>query len=552
MRLPILGLAFAALAAASPAAAQTIPAGDPAEDFLRVWSLLDSSQARSFAIGGLTPSTQHLEPSPFLLLPLTLRLFANSAYPWGQNDGALWRGKGVTAAVDGGVELRWRSVTLTVRPLLAYQQNSAFALAPDTVRTGYSSYGYPYHRGKIDMPQRFGGAAFWTLDPGQTSLRLTGGRLMVGLGTENLWWGPARRNSIVMSTNAAGFPHALVGTSRPLSIGIGAIEAQWVWGRLHESDWFDTTLANDRRYFTGLVGTFQPQPFPGLYLGGTRAFMQYYPTDGLGLGDYFLVLQGITKKSQADSANPVGDDARDQMLSVFARWAPPGSGFEAYAEWARNDHNWDMRDFLVEPEHSQAYTLGFQYAVPRPGGRVLRLQGELTRLERPSTFAVREAPPYYTHHLVTQGYTQRGQVIGAGVGPGGNSQFLGVDLFTPRGKLGAGLIRQVRDNDVIYERYNFGNRIDSAGVVAFQKHDVTLGLLLDAALYRGPWTIAGELALLKNYNRYYLFENDVGNVGLGLTVRRHFRVSSPAGTAPASAAPTPPEAGCRGSHPGPE
>lgn len=546
MRLHALKLLLLTLAVPGAALAQRLPVGDPLEDYARLLALTGAAPPRSFTIRPLAeprrPAAESLPPWAARIVPpartwgagpvtvapldLTLSVTANSAYPWGQNDGAAWRGRGLTLALDGGAVLGWRGVRLTVRPLLVWQQNSAFALPgpPDTVPTGFSPFASPWQRSSglllIDMPQRFGPGAFWTLDPGQTSLSVTGRGVSVGVGTENLWWGPGRHTAIVMTNNAAGIPHAFVRTARPLSVGIGTVEAAWLWGRLRESPYYDTAPGNDRRYFTGAVGTFQPRPLPGFLVGATRVFYEYYPPGGLGIGDYLLVLNGITKQSVSSPSNPLGNDERDQMLSVFAQWLMPASGFEAYVEWARTDHNWDVRDLLVEPEHSQAYLLGFQQAVPLAGGRLLRFAGELVHLERPPSKAVRETGAYYVHTPVRQGYTQRGQVIGSGLGPGGNGQTLTADVFAEWGRVGLTLLRQVRDNDAFYNLKSVP-RIDSVtGVPAFSRHDVTIGLVARGLVQRGPWLMAADVGFLRNYNRYYTYRNDVGSMSATLTLRR--------------------------------
>jgi hypothetical protein len=540
---------IAASALAVSAHAQGVPVGDPAEDYLRLLALTGHAAPRAFGIrpvlsaeadaaAALTSDSLPAWARPLrvarerpagggvavTMFDAAVRLTANSAFPWGQNDGAVWRGKGVTATAEWGARLRWGRLSLTLRPALTYTGNAAFALAPDTAGAGYSPFASPWQRDssgalRIDLPQRFGGTAFWTLDPGQSALRVSGSRFTAGVGTENLWWGPARHGAIVMSNHAAGFPHASVATNRPLSVGVGTVEWQWIWGRLSESRYFDTTAGNDRRFLTGIVGTFQPRPFPGLTLGGTRVFVQYYPAGGLPLGDYLLVFQGVTKNTQVSAANPSGNDARDQLASLFARWAPAASGFEAYVEWARNDHSGDWRDLLVEPEHSQGYTLGFQQVVPRGGGRLLRLAGELTHLERSNSFQVRPVPTWYVHHVVRQGYTQRGQVIGAAIGPGGNGQRLEAEVLAPWGRVGIALVRQVRDNDALYV-LNPGY-VDSNDVGNRAKHDVTAGLVAGGALLRGRWTLTGEIGLLRNYNRFYVSRDDLTNVTASLAVRFH-------------------------------
>jgi len=449
----------------------------------------------------------------------TVRLFDNTAFPFGQNDGAVWEGRGLTTALDVGGAARWRGLTLTIRPQLIYTQNAPFHLpvAPDTVPRGYSPYAYPWHRAggqlRIDMPLRFGNAAFWTLDPGQTSLTLQRGLVKIGVGTENLWWGPGRENAIVMSDNAAGFPHASFASSRPVSVGIGSVEWQWIWGRLTESKYFDTVSTNNHRFLTGLIGTFQPKPLPGLYLGLARLFYEYYPKGGLGVRDYLLPFEALTKLSLVTPSDSLGNDRRDQLLAISARWAMPASGFEAYVEWSRNDHATNVRDFLTEPEHSQGYTVGFQQAVPLSGGRLLRFSGELTHLEQDATKAVRGTPTYYTHHIVLQGFTQLGQVIGAGIGPGGDGQYLSGDILARWGSAGLWALRQAVDNDEFYVKFDSTN--------AFWNNQFILGVGA-----RGSWdlprvTIEGSVGWIKNYNRYWVYLDDVAQLHATATVRWH-------------------------------
>jgi len=190
--------------------------------------------------------------------------------------------------------------------------------------------------------------------PGLSGQTLTvAGRAEVGFGTGSPRWGPGIRNSIVMSNNAPGFPHALLGMGEPLRVGIGRIEARWIWGRFQESDWFDPAASRDRRFITGLVATFAPDALEGLTLGLTRVFYVLVPDGGVPLGDYFAVFRGVRKKTFITPENPTGDDEHDQMISLFGRWVLAASGFEVYGERARNDHSFELRDFLLEPEHSQ-------------------------------------------------------------------------------------------------------------------------------------------------------------------------------------------------------
>lgn len=447
-------------------------------------------------------------PDPGLHLTLldpSLHAVVQSAYPRGVNDGALWAGKGLSAEISGGAMAALGPLTATFLPTVYAAANTYFATAPVS-QADRSSFSYPWQSG-IDWPQRLGSEVLTEFDWGQSGIRLDLAGFTAGLTTENLWWGPAQRHPILMSNTAPGFPHAELGTGRPVRTAIGKVETRLVWGSLSESGYFDTASTNDRRFFAGLTAAIEPRWVPGLTLGLGRVF--YLPWDSVDAGDVLLGLQTVFKEDLADSLNPGGDDDRDQMLSFYARWVLPESGFEAYVEWSRNDHNWDLRDFILEPDHSQAFVVGWTKAIAS-GPNLWRLRGEMTHLERSRTFQVRASPVYYTHHVVQQGYTHKGQLIGAGIGPGGSAQFFSVDRYSPEGRMGLYAERVRYDNDAYYEL--FGPTDSYLG------HDVELTLGLSALRFVGDFDLRGVLAISRELNRYFRVSNDVTNLRAEATV----------------------------------
>ena len=246
--------------------------------------------------------------------------------------------------------------------------------------------------------------------------------------------GPGVRNAIVMSNNAPSIPHLFLRTTRPLETPIGAVEAKWMVGTLTESLFYDTIDANNLRSLSGLVVTLRPAFEPQLTFGLARVV--YRPSDGTAetLRQALDVVSYGSVDSRSDS---VSAEHPEQILSLFARWLLPAAGAEVYAEWARTELPHSVRDLLVEPNHSQGYTLGLQWArrVSSDGG-VVRLQGELTYLEQSATFRKRPVPGYYVSRTVPQGYTQRGQSIGAAIGPGASSQWLAADYVRDGWQLG--------------------------------------------------------------------------------------------------------------------
>jgi hypothetical protein len=191
----------------------------------------------------------------------------------------------------------------------------------------------------------------------------------------------------------------------------------------------------------------------------------------------------------------------DQILSLFGRWVLPEDGAEVYFEWARHELPVSGRDFLLTPHHTQAYTVGLQWARQTAPG-VLRVQGEVTQLEQSATFKQRPFDPIYTGRAAPHGYTHRGQILGAGIGPGSSSQWLAADLFRGTARFGVfgGRIRW--ENDTFYSTPSHdparGHRTPHA-------HDVSV-----LGGFRGGYALAGvefsaEVTFAHRYN--YLFQN---------------------------------------------
>jgi hypothetical protein len=118
-------------------------------------------------------------------------------------------------------------------------------------------------------------------------------------------------------------------------------------------------------------------------------------------------------------------------------------------------------------------------------------------------------PVWYTHGL-NLSYTHRGQLLGAWIGPGGDSQTLGVDVFSAGGRVGA-FLERVRRNDAYYWAVIEPTR-DSPD------HDAELGGGLRGVLLRRGLELTWEAALAKRWNRDWLESAWNARVALGIAV----------------------------------
>lgn len=459
-----------------------------------------------------TPSTYVKQSSPVHLLPLTLRQQYNSHHPYGWNDGSMIQAKGYQSQLSFGAYAQIGPLSIQLQPEVVFAENRGFATFPvyrdrNVVRSYYNTV-----LNLIDDPEIFGNGKYSKLFAGQSSIKANYKKLSLGVSTENLWWGPGIRNSLLMSNNAPGFPHITFNTSSPIASPIGSFEWQVIGGTLKGSDFLptDTSFRYDdvkqyqdktpeSRYINGMVATWQPKWTKGLHLGFARVFYLYKSDISSSLDGYVPVIGSIFKN------NTKNEDvkSRDQMISAFFRLILPKEKAEVYGELGRNDHSSDSRDFSLEPEHSSAYVIGLRKLFEVGKKADLEFMTEFTSLQIPMTVLLREQNSWYSHNQVRHGYTNRGQVIGAGIGPGGRSQTLAVNWIKGITKLGGSFERVVRNNDFNYTAFT--------PTANFSSHWVDLSINLNAAWQHKRFIYTANLARVKSLNYHWWQNDDVKN-----------------------------------------
>ena len=457
-------------------------------------------------------------------LPLRLTSAFNTTFPEGMNDGLLWAGRGYSGMATVGAELRWGPVSAAFAPEFAWSENRSFELR-STGQQGSLTYANPYYPGAIDLPQRFGADPYSTWATGQSYLRLDLWNVGVGISSENLWFGPGIRSSILMSNAGPGFPHVFLGTTKPADIWIGKAELLLFWGQLSRSDY----VANGGHpLIEGLVVDYSPKWIPGLSLGLARYFVK--PWHGESVSDYFEMFQTFKKKSLATAQNPTGDNPLDnQIASVFGRWVFPESALEIYGEWAREDHAWSWDSFIREPAHSQAWLIGMQKGFRTSSGKVVRFHAEFLHLQDLRPLGAKVGTPVYYVHPSDLSLTNDGQLLGAWVGPGGDVQHVAVDVFHRGGRIGGYLERAGRN-----EAYYWA-QVEPAEQGWTWSHDVEITAAVRQVLEAGPVEVSWELAADYRWNRDFLHDQKNLRLGLMLSVPlTRARAAAPpaAGTSP--------------------
>jgi hypothetical protein len=195
-------------------------------------------------------------------------------------------------------------------------------------------------------------------------------------------------------------------------------------------------------------------------------------------------------------------DVTNQVASLFLRWVLPRSGFEVYGEFGREDHSWDKRDLILEPDHESALGLGFRKAWARGGRQIFALRGEILDFRTPELWRHRTEGQVYTHNLVRQGHTNRGQVLGADIGINSSQAIvLALDRYTPNGRLSVSWRSDVRRDG--------GAPLESPDV----QHDVAI----ERTFTRGPLEVALQTGAAYDFHRD--FGADARNYHSAVSVR---------------------------------
>jgi hypothetical protein len=444
----------------------------------------------------------------FQPLPLSLNQQYNSHHAYGWNDGSMIPAKGYQAQLSAGffASLGWLSIQL--QPELVWAENSNFEEFPKA-HTDSIWKEYYVFLNSIDNPERFGKGSYSKLLPGQSSIRLNYKKVSLGLSTENLWWGPGIRNSLMMSDNAPGFAHITFNSTAPVKTFIGHFEWQIIGGRLKNSNILPSDTArtyedqllylpkqNTDRFINAMVITWQPKWVKGLFLGFSRSFYQYSDNVPNNLNGYLPVFSTFFKGGTTDDVS-IG---RDQMLSLYFRWLLAKENAEVYAEFGRNDHSQNSTDLALEPEHSRAYLIGMKKLFKNGRNKDVEIMMELANLQSPSTATIRALQPWYAHYQVRHGYTNRGQVLGSGIGPGGNGQTLGISWLNGIQKLGVFFERFLHNNDFYYQAFGPMKNYDS--------HWVDLSINATKSWRYKQFLISANLAMVRSLNYQWRYEGN--------------------------------------------
>ena len=506
----LVGLAWGVML---PGASQTVPAGYPVlEDAARRQNMLAKGfKNYSFALrpirlnegdilseealivadtieGGRSVKKRKI--TDFKLLPVLNTTVYNSNRSFGWGNSALLNGAGWQNLLSLGFFARLSVLQIQISPEFVLSQNNSFqgyggdfSETANFQRFRYWNFG--------DNPEYFGDAYANFVTPGQSFISLNFGHIEMGVGTQNIWWGPGQFTSLIFSNNARGIPHAFLRTSAPVNIAIGHLEGEIIAGRAEDSglapsqnealnNRYFRDFSGDWRYVSGISLTYQPKFLKNFFLGFNRTFQQYNDNVGDNFRSRFPIFEAFQKEKLFKDGNSVDYDglAQDQQVSVFFKFKSEKGKFEIYSEFGKRDHNFNWREFILNPEHARAYMFGFTklISLPKPNeflqvrGEVIQQAESVNRYIRYPVLGVYNTS-WHTHYQV-RGFTNYGEAMGVGIGTGSNAQILEISKVNHLNKYGVLLQRMENHQD--FFNGAFANNPEKKPWI-----DFSLGLLWD-------------------------------------------------------------------------
>jgi hypothetical protein len=398
----------------------------------------------------------------------------NSKVGYGRNMGLYYPERGVADVYGIKARLQFQNIQIDLNPLLMRSQNRDFQELPITTPDWYWDIYYREYLNRIDNPERLRTYPYMLTSMGHSSVSYTWRDHQVMVSSRNIWWGPAKRNSLIMSNNAPGFLHLSFNSRVPIGFRFGNLEYQVIWGRLNESgtDPVPPRLytnfqpmpyrqkPDDWRLLSGFALTWQPKWVNGLSVGLARTVMTY--SQEIKRFDHLFSFLRRPYMELPYGDGMLGEQLReidirdrfDGIMIGYIRYVNTAENMEAYAEWGRRSRPGNFQDFLRFPFHTMGYTIGIEKLYPiTANDSFIGIEAEITQLERTETWRVRSYTPWYVSENIPHGYTHRGQILGAAIGPGANSQYLGFNYIKDNNRVGIYGERHIYNNDLYYRLF---------------------------------------------------------------------------------------------------
>ncbi len=404
--------------------------------------------------------TKTSEKFTFQSISLRHTLQNNSLMPLGFNQGTMYPSVGFQRRWSLGVHFSWKFLDVNLQPEWVLAENLPTPVFVGNLEDGnYWARYFQIMNNVVDHYSQFGEGQLKTFFPGQSRIKFNIGNIAAGVSTENNWWGPGFRNSLMMTNEASGFLHYFVQNRKPVITPIGTFEGKGLIGMLENPSMLSPEDKNLRPIWAGgienknnsvrmlkaFIVNWQPKWVPNFYLG------------------YSYVHQTYFENEDPKSGKPFVENPKMQLGAFLFRFALPKDHAEFYAELGQPDKLVGPTSFFGDSTKT-GFVIGGRKLFPIGNKQksYLQLGIEFTQLQlmdpglvidNDNRFGGPLNNSWYTSTQVRQGYTQNAKMLGASIGPGSNSQNVYLSLHRGRSLIRFNFERVVQNNDFYVFQY---------------------------------------------------------------------------------------------------
>ena len=201
------------------------------------------------------------------------------------------------------------------------------------------------------------------------------------------------------------------------------------------------------------------------------------------------------------------------MGSIYTKYSIPEQGLFLWGELGTGNSSFTPISIFLRDTLLMGYAIGIQKNMPISAKRSLELFAQISSVQASTLDQAKSSTSWYVNSTVSQGYTNQGQVIGSGIGPGGASAYFSASVKTPVLSLGIFGERLMHNKDFFYANFN---SIDGA----YRRHwmDLSVG---GYAKFNGSTTsqLIG-LSFVKSFNHQWQIKDNAPSFFEGYGIDR--------------------------------
>lgn len=193
------------------------------------------------------------------------------------------------------------------------------------------------------------------------------------------------------------------------------------------------------------------------------------------------------------------------MGSIYAKYSNPSDGISIWGELGTGNSSFTPISIFLRDTLLMGYVLGIQKSIVISSKKSVELFAQISSLQASTSNQAISATSWYVNSFVTQGYTNHGQIIGSGIGPGGASAYFATSIKSPFMSWGFFAERLMHNKDFFYA--NFYSSISDGN---YRRHWMDL-IVGGYAKFKGSSIshLVG-LSLVKSFNyQWQIKENSV-------------------------------------------